>query len=343
MDKPNQQYGFTHSGGEDIYLFKLQNAKGTEATVTNYGATLTSFQVIQKDGSANNLVLGFEKVEDYMSPGYLENNPYFGAAIGRYGNRIKNGKFSIGGKEYRLEKNLGTEHLHGGSTGFNKRVWRCDSFSPASLVLKYHSPDGEEGYPGNLDVTLRFELNDEDELSYEFTALTDQPTPVNLTHHSYFNLHNGKGTVGGHFVKINAAEILEQDVNLTATGILLPVPNTPYDFREFRRIDADWDPDTGYDQSFVINPAAPQPAAEAYAEESGIRLQVFTTEPVVHLYTGKAIPVLPGYGGNRYGPFSGFCLETQVHPNAVNIPHFPDTVLRPGETYRQKTLYKVIG
>jgi aldose 1-epimerase len=342
MDKSNQQYCFTHSGGEDIYLFTLRNAKGTEAIITNYGGILTSFRVVQQDGTINNIVLGFENVEEYMSEKYLAAYPYFGAAIGRYGNRIKDGKFTLDGKEYTLKKNLGTEHLHGGASGFDKKVWRCDAFSSGSLVLKYRSPDGEEGYPGNLEVTLRFELNEENELSHEYTAFTDQPTPVNFTHHSYFNLNNGKGTIGGHFVKINAAEILEQDANLTVTGILLPVPNTPYDFRQFKRIDTDWEPDTGYDQSFVVDPTAPPPAAEAYAEESGLKLQVFTTVPIVHLYTGIGIPALTGSGGTTYGPFSGFCLETQIHPNAVNIPHFPVTILRPGERYYQKTSYKVI-
>ncbi|MET0393221.1 MAG: aldose epimerase family protein [Chitinophagaceae bacterium] len=342
MLQPNQQFCFTHPGGEDIYLFTLQNAKGTEAVITNYGGILTAFRIIQQDGHVNNIVLGFDKVEEYLAPGYLASYPFFGAAIGRYGNRIKDGRFSIDGKAYMVHRNLPPDHLHGGREGFDKKVWQCTDLSSQSLTLQYRSPDGEEGYPGNLDVTLRFELNDDNELSHEYTAVTDQPTPVNLTHHSYFNLNNGKGTIGDQSAKIKAAEILEQDANLSVTGNLLPVANTPYDFRELKRLDTDWEPGTGYDQSFVIDPSAQQPAAEAYSDKSGIGLQVFTTEPIVHLYTGGGIPPLAGSEGNTYGPFSGFCLETQVHPNAVNIPDFPNTVLRPGETYRQKTTYRLI-
>lgn len=339
----NQQYCFTHPDGNEVYLFTLRNAKGTEAGITNYGGILVFFRVVQKDGTPNNLVLGFENVEEYISKAYLDANPFFGAAVGRYGNRIKDGRFTVDGDEYTLECNIGPDHLHGGLTGFDKKVWTTHSVTADSVVLKYESPDGEEGYPGTLDTTLRFELNDDNELSYEYTAFTDQPTPVNLTHHSYFNLNNGKGTIGDHWVKINAGAILEQDDNLTVTGRVLPVDDR-YDFRQGRPINKNWDPATGYDQSFVRDDnSTATPAAEAWSEESGIKLQVFTTEPIVHLYTGKSIPALAGSDGNLYGPFSGFCLETQIHPNAINIPGFPDTILRPGETYRQKTIYKIVN
>lgn len=342
MDQPNQQYCFRHPSGEDIYLFTLRNAKGTEATVTNYGGILVAFR-IQQDGAANNLVLGFDDVKAYADAAYQKECPYFGAAIGRYGNRIKDGQFTLDGKTYQLPQNLGNDHLHGGYKAFDKTVWRCTALSAGAVTLEYTSPDGEEGYPGNVQVALRFELSDADELSYEYTATTDQPTPLNLTHHSYFNLHNGQGTIGSHVLRIDAADILEQDAALNATGILLPVANTSYDFRQPKRIDADWEADTGYDQSFVVNPSARQPVAEAFSPDSGVRLQLYTTEPIVHLYTGKAILPQKGSDGNAYGPFSGFCLETQAHPNAINIPHFPDTVLRPGQTYRQKTIYRVVS
>lgn len=343
MDQSNQQYCFTHPDGEDIYLFTLRNAKGTEASITNYGAILVSFRIAGNNGTSSNIVLGFDDIRSYMDAAYMKECPFFGAAIGRYGNRIKDGVFDLGGKQYSLNRNLGNDHLHGGIKGFDKRVWRCTFLSASTVALHYLSPDGEEGYPGNLQVSLQFTLSDDDELTHEYTAITDEATPLNLTHHSYFNLNGGKGTIGSHVLKINAADILEQDAALNATGILLPVANTPYDFRQPRRIDSDWDPETGYDQSFVIDPSSPQPAAEAWSEASGLSLQVFTTEPVVHLYTGKAILPQAGTDGNTYGPFSGFCLETQVHPNAINIPHFPDTVLRPGETYRQLTRYRVVS
>lgn len=341
MEKIEQQFCFTHPGGEDIYLFTLTNSKGTKVSITNYGATITSFLIEQKNGSPNDIVLGFDNVETYLDKKYLAANPYFGAAVGRYGNRIKNGQFTIDGKQYQVKQNLGTEHLHGGETGFDKVVWKAEANSANSLTLKYLSKDGEEGYPGNLHVTLHFELTDDNELSHEYTAVTDKPTPVNLTHHTYFNLDNGEGNINAHHVKINGSFILEQDENLTVTGNLLPVKATVYDFREFKPINKDWDFTTGYDQSFVVDNSALQ--AEAWSKKSGIKLQLFTTEPIVHLYTGKSIPDILGKGGKRYGPFSGFCLETQIHPNAINIPHFPNTVLRPGEVYRQKTTYKVIA
>lgn len=339
-DQTNSHFCFTHPdpGGEDIYLFTLINSKGTTVSISNYGGIITSFRVIQKDGSVNNIVLGFDKMEQYLDAEYVKNYPFFGAAIGRYGNRISQGKFSIDGRQYSLEQNLGPDHLHGGISGFDKKVWACDSISPASLLLKYQSKDGEEGYPGKLDVMLRFELNDENELSYEYTAVTDKPTAVNLTHHSYFNLNNGKGTIGDHYVKINGSFVLGQDKNHTANGNLLPVEGTAYDFRQFRQINQNGNAAESYDQSFVLDTKTTPPAAEAYSEESGLKLQVFTTEPVVHLYTGQSIPPL-----NGYGPFSGFCLETQIHPNAINIPHFPDTVLRPGDVYHQKTIYRIVG
>jgi aldose 1-epimerase len=344
MNKPDREYCFTHPGGEDIYLFTLRNSKGTEVCITNYGATITSFRLLQKDGTVNDIVLGFDKPEEYLGRTYLEANPYFGAAIGRYGNRIKNGKFSIDGKEYSVEQNLGADHLHGGITGFDKKVWTPFASTADSVVLKYESKDGEEGYPGNLDTTLKFELTEENELSLEYAAFTDLPTPVNLSHHSYFNLNNGKAPIDEHFIKINSAAILEQDAQLTVTGKFLPVNATSYDFRQFKKINTDWNPATGYDQSFVVGDIGlDSPAAEAYSEKSGIKLQVFTTEPIVHLYTGKSIPPLSGKNGHPYGPFSGFCLETQVHPNAVNIPHFQDTILRPGKEYMHKTIYKVIN
>jgi len=344
MEKSKAQFCFTHSSGEDIYLFTLSNAKGTEVCITNYGAIITSFKVHQANGIFNDIVLGFDKVEDYLSEQYLAGYPYFGAAIGRYANRIKNGEIIIDDKKYFLKKNKVTDHLHGGDNGFDKKVWIGDSSSKNTLTLKYKSIDGEEGYPGNLETKLRFELTDNDELIYEYTASTDKPTAVNLTHHSYFNLNNGKGNIGDHLVKINAATILEQDTNFVVTGKQLPVENTLYDFTKTRRIDENWNVNDGYDQTYVIeNINILNPVAEAYSKKSGLTLQVFTLEPVVHFYTGKWIPSLNGKNGNNYGPFSGFCFETQKHPNAINIPHFPNTILRPGETYYTKTIYRVIS
>lgn len=341
MRTSDRQFCFSYSG-EDIYLFRLTNSKGTEVCISNYGAIIVSFTLLQKNGSSNNIVLGFDNVKDYRADNYLKVYPYFGAAIGRYGNRIRSGTFTLDGTEYTLAKNLGPDHLHGGNTGLDKRVWKCGEYSSNSLVLSYFSPDGEEGYPGNLFITLRFELSEENDLSYSYSAITDKSTPVNLTHHSYFNLDNGEGNIGNTLLKINSSSILEQDEHLTVTGKLTEVKNSFYDFRQLKRINADWDPKKGYDQSYVLDTVNPSiAAAEAYSEKSGLWLQVLTSEPIVHLYTGSGIPAVTGSKGKQYGPFSGFCLETQVHPNAVNIPVFPNTILGPGQTYHQQTIYRV--
>jgi aldose 1-epimerase len=344
MNNANRQFCYTHPSGEDIYLFTLRNTKGTEAGIINYGAILAFFRVKKADGTINDIVLGFDKAEDYLSDEYLAGYPYFGAAIGRYGNRIKNGEFSIDGKKYFVAKNKVSDHLHGGKEGFDKKVWQYVSGSANTLVLKYTSADGEEGYPGNLETEIHFELNDNNELIYEFFAQTDEPTAVNLTHHSYFNLNNGRGAIGDHFVKINSSAILEQDNNFVVTGRSVPVDDTIYDFRRAKQIGKEWIAADGYDQSFVLDDHTDQlkMAAEAWSDESKLKLEVYTTEPLVHFYTGKWIPVLNGKNGVRYSPFSGFCLETQKHPNAINIAHFPDTILRPGETYHTKTMYRVM-
>jgi len=350
MQKINDKFCFTHSTGEDIYLFTLSNTKGTEVCITNYGAIITSLKIPQQGGKINDIVLGFDKPEDYLSEKYLANYPYFGAAIGRYANRIKHGAFRIDGTTYLLARNKPPDHLHGGNIGFDKKVWRCGSFTGNELELKYKSVDGEGGYPGNLDTTLRFELTDNDELIYEFTATADKPTAVNLTHHSYFNLKNGCGTVGDHMLKLNSSVVLEQDDNFVVTGKNIPVDSSHFDFRQFKRIDKDWNAADGYDQSFVLDKTGATDAetgltfaAEVFCEESQLGLQVYTSEPVVHFYTGKWIPSLSGKNGNQYGSFSGLCIETHKHPNSINIPHFPDTVLRSGELYRTKTMYRVNG
>lgn len=351
MNSNPGKYCFTYSTGEDVYLYSLQNKKGTEVLVTNYGAIITSFKIKSAKGSVNDIVLGFDKVEDYLNKDYLKQYPWFGCSVGRYANRIKKAAFELDGKKYHLNKNRGDEQLHGGDSGFDRRVWQFigqGSIPHSWLELKYNSTDGEEGFPGNLEVTVRFELTDNNELSYEYKATCDKTTVVNLTHHSYFNLNNGEGTIEDHEVKIYGSSVLEQDENLVATGKLLPVENTAFDFREFyciadglKRIDE-------YDKSFVVDLPAEQAGkqtnslvAEARSLQSNLHLQVYSTEPIVHFYTGKWIPVVKGKSEKNYAPLSGFCLETHIHPNAVNIPHFPNTVLRPGETYYQKTSYRI--
>jgi aldose 1-epimerase len=337
------QHCFTHANGENVYLFTLCNGNGTIVNITNYGAIITAFKVRTSDGDTRDIVLGFDNVADYLAPEYLANYPYFGAAIGRYANRIKDGGFLLDGKKYSLVKNKGTDHLHGGIEGFDRKVWEVISASAEHLRLSYKSYDGEEGYPGNLHVVIEFRLTPGDQLVYEFTAKCDQPTIVNLAHHSYFNLGDHTATIGSHEVKINASNIMEQDDNYVVTGQLFPVAGNLYDFRESKRVDHHWIADDGYDQTFVIDREAggPEFAAEAISPGSGLKLQVYTTEPVVHFYTGKWIPAIKGKGGNNYGPYSGFCFETHKHPNAINIPGLPNTILRAGETYHSTTIYKI--
>ncbi|HEV7779930.1 MAG TPA: aldose epimerase family protein [Chitinophagaceae bacterium] len=345
MTKDKAIHCFTDPSGKDVLLFTLQNSKGTEVMITNYGAIITSFIIRDEDGKTNDIVLGFDRIQDYFSADYLTEYSWFGAAVGRTANRIKGGHFRIDDQEYYLTRNRETSQLHGGDSGFDRKTWEFagqgDSPQPW-LRLNYCSPDGEEGFPGNLDVSILFELNDANELSYTYTAVTDKTTVVNLTHHSYFNLDNGNGTIEDHEIKIHASSLLEQDDDLVATGTILPVANTVFDFRNFTRIGNGLKEIGEYDKSFVVDQQGTNLVAEARSLRSGLQLQIFCNEPVVHFYSGKWIPEVKGKNDIMYGPFSGFCLETHKHPNAVNIPHFPNTILRPGETYHQKTLYKII-
>jgi aldose 1-epimerase len=302
-----------------------------------------AYKICMPDSTFNDIVLGFDKMEDYLSADYLKVYPFMGAAVGRYANRIKNASFNIDDKVFKVSKNWGADQLHGGFEGFDKKVWDFVSLDEQCniLQLKYNSPDGEEGFPGDLEVNVCFELNDDDDLIYEYTATCDQPTAINLTHHGYFNLNNGKGTIDEHEVRIYSDKILEQDENLVVTGNYISVENTKYDFREFHSIGERLH--GGYDQSFVVDKDGDQLSivAEACSKETGLRLQVLTTEPLVHFYTAQGFPKIKGKNNTEYGPYSGFCFETQKHPNAINIPKFPGTLLKPGEKYHQKNVYRV--
>ena len=342
MNNNTGNYCFTHTSGDDIYIFSLQNKKGTEVRITNYGAIITSFKLRNSDGSVNDIVLGFEKVQDYFARDYLEQYPWFGAAVGRHANRIKDAAFELDGNKYQLSKNRENVQLHGGITGFDKKVWQFigQGNTPHPwLELQYKSADGEEGFPGNLDVTIRFELTDENELSYEYTATCDKPTVVNLTHHGYFNLNNGKGSIEDLELKIYSSAMLRQDDKLVATGQILPVVGTAFEFFDFTGIGEGLKKIEEFDKSFVVDKREDSLVAEVRSIQSKILLKIYSTEPIVHFYSGKWIPVVRGKNETIYGPLSGFCLETHLYPNAINIPHFPNTVLRPGEIYHQKTSY----
>ena len=338
-----QQYCYTNASGEIIYLFSLRNAKGTEVKITNYGAIITTFAVLDKKGLPNDIVLGFDDMEDYLLPAYLDQYPWFGCAVGRYANRISGAGFDLDGKSYSLSRNRGRHQLHGGHVGFDRKVWEVIDHSSSALTLKLLSKDGEEGFPGNLEVTLLFELNDENELKHTYTAITDAATPCNLTHHSYFNLNNGQGKIFDQELRIHSSQVLEQDEDLVVTGRILPVEGTAFDFREFTTIGERLLNIPEYDKTYIVdNDPSIKLMAEARYTPKEMGLQVFSTEPCVHFYSGKWTPKVKGKNGMDYGPWSGFCLETHSHPNAVNIPSFPNTILRPGETYRQETVYKVV-
>ncbi len=346
----HKTFCFPAASGKDVYLFTLLNAAGTEARITNYGGIITSFSVPASQDTRNDIVLGFDKVEDYRSPAYLAQYPYFGCVVGRTANRIRNASFELEGKEISVTANFGKHQLHGGKEGFDKKIWDITGsgeFPNPWVEMKYLSPDGEEGYPGNLEVWIRFELSEENELSYSFTARTDKTTAVNLTHHGYFNLNNGHGDIKDYELKIYGSTILVQDEELCTTGTVMQVKDTVFDFRSFINIGDRLQQVPEFDKSYVVDknndPAGLALMAEARCAATGLLLQVYATDPVVHFYTGKWIPEITGKNNTPYGAFSGFCLETQIHPNAINVPQFPSMVLKPGEEYKSKTVYKVIS
>lgn len=332
--------------GEEVIAIELTNSKGTCVEVLNYGAIINKFIVKNAKGNLQDIVLGFDDLEQYVNAAYLENNPHIGAVIGRYANRIKDGKFSIGNEDYQLIKNTGTDSIHGGVIGFDRKFWTIvdsEADNQSIVTLEYESVDGEEGFPGNLIVALTFELTENDELILTYEAETDKATAVNLTHHDYFNLAPGGGSIDKHKLQIFASNYLEQDENYCVTGKIIPVENTPFDFRTVKEISRDWNPEEGYDQTFVLDKIYGDLtlASKTFEDESGLVLSVYTTEPVAHVYTSKYLRVKNGKGGRDYGAFDAICIETQHHPNAVNIEKFPSTVLQPEDLYTQTTIFKI--
>ncbi|SDK51573.1 aldose 1-epimerase [Pedobacter sp. ok626] len=328
---------------KEVLAIELTNIHGTYVKIYNYGAIISKFIVANKNGDKQDIVLGFDDVDQYTSEEYLSNYPFLGAVIGRYANRIKNGRFSIDGATYQLSQAKGGDCLHGGDIGFDRKMWEVLSTIDPSVTLEYVSPDGEENFPGNLTVQLTFKLTDENELILDFKATTDAPTAINLTHHGYFNLAPQGGSIANHLHRMPASYYLEQDDNYVVTGMLIPVEGTTHDFLGDKAIGRDWDPTEGYDQTYVLDKPYGELtlASETSEETGGLKLSVYTTEPVAHFYTAKYLEVKGGKDGKDYHPYEAFCVETQHHPNAVNIPTFPSTILRPGENYRQTTIYKI--
>jgi len=333
--------------GTPVSLFTLKNKNAVEVSITNYGGAVVSLKTPDKNGKLDDIVLGFDTIE-----GYLKQQPYFGALIGRYGNRIGKAKFSLGGKEYKLAVNNGPNSLHGGISGFDKKVWTASVDDAANaLKLSYTSPDGEEGYPGTLKAEVVYTLTDDDELKIEYTATTDKETVLNLTNHSYFNLAGqGSGDVLGHSIQINASKTTPVDATLIPTGELKPVAGTPFDFTSphaiGERINADDQQikfGGGYDHNFVLDGemGTLRLAARVTEPSSGRVMEVSTTEPGVQFYTGNFLDgTITGKAGKTYQKRYGFCLETQHFPDSPNKPAFPSAALKPGETHRSKTIYK---
>ncbi len=334
--------------GTAVDLYLLTNTKGMKAKIITYGGIITELHVPDRAGKFEDVVLGFDELKSYLA-----GHPFFGCITGRYANRIAKGKFTLDGKEYTLATNNGPNHLHGGKKGFDKYVWKAESFEAADGVgvkLSHRSPDGDEGYPGNLSVIVTYTLTNQNELKIDYTATTDKATPVNLTNHSYFNLAGAKSTenILGHELILAAEKYTPTDDELIPTGEIKSVQSTPLDFTKPAAIGARIKEikatPVGYDHNFVLAGGAgkgPHFAAKVLEPKSGRILEVLTTEPGVQLYTGNFLDgKVKGKGGVAYSQYHGFCLETQHFPDSVNKPNFPSVILKPGETYRTTTIYK---
>ncbi len=331
--------------GTVIESFTLRNAHGLEVRAITYGAIIVSLRVPDRAGRFDDVVLGHDGLA-----GYLAKPAYFGAVVGRYGNRIAKGRFTLDSKTYALATNNGPNHLHGGVKGFDKVVWKGEASTGAgaSVTFRYTSPDGEEGYPGTLATRVTYTLSDRDELAFEYAATTDKPTPVNLTQHSYFNLAGAGGDILGHELTIDADRFTPVDATLIPTGALAPVSGTPFDFRKPTAIGARIGQDDeqlrrggGYDHNFVLNRSREGllRVGRLADPRTGRTMDIQTTEPGVQFYSGNFLDgTITGKGGAVYTRRSGLCLETQHFPDSPNQPAFPSTILRPGQEYRSKTV-----
>jgi aldose 1-epimerase len=338
-------FGVT-ADGHPVEIFTLRNANGVEVRAMTYGGIITSLEVPDSQGVMADVVLGFDSLDGYLKP-----HPFFGAIVGRYGNRIARGRFTLDGREFSLATNNGPNHIHGGKVGFDKKVWLAEPIAGKSAVaFSRTSADGEEGYPGNLVVRVTYELTDRNELVVDYYATSDKATPVNLTQHSYFNLTaDGSRDILGHRMMINADRYLPVDAALIPTGEIATVQDTPFDFREPMTIGARIDQPhaqlkngQGYDHTWVLNRKGGdlELAARVVEPTSGRTLEVRTTEPGVQFYAGNFLNgTIAGRGGQVYGRRAGFCLETQHYPDSPNHPAFPSTILRPGQEYRSRTVF----
>jgi len=342
-----QAFGTVPEGRVDLYT--MTNSRGMEVRAMNYGGIIVSLRVPDKKGVLADVVLGFDTLD-----AYLNNKPYFGAIIGRYANRIANGKFTLNGAEYRLARNNGMNSLHGGLKGFDKVLWRGEQFENnqgIGVVFTYTSKNGEEGYPGNLKAKVTYTLTDQSELQIEYQATTDEATPVNLTNHSYFNLASeGNGDILKHNLILNADRFTPVDSTLIPAGELRSVAGTPFDFTKPTAIGARIDTNNeqlaiahGYDHNFVLSRKGSglELAGRVHEQQTGRALEVYTTEPGVQFYTGNVLDgTITGKHGHAYNKHAGLCLETQHFPDSPNHSNFPWTILKPEQTYNSRTVYK---
>ncbi len=335
--------------GRQVELYTLANANGARARIMTYGGILVSLEVPDRSGKLDDVTLGFDNLQ-----GYLKGHPYFGAIVGRYGNRIGKGTFTLDGVTYQLAKNNDENHLHGGIKGFDKVLWDAEPVkqdNAVSVKLSYLSKDGQENYPGNLACTVIYTLTNDDELKISYQAPNDKATPINLTHHSYFNLAGqGSSDILGHEMMLNADRFTPVDEGLIPTGELRPVKGTPMDFTEPTAIGARIEQDDeqlkfggGYDHNWVLNKKdAPLTlAARVYEPTTGRVMEIYTTEPGIQFYSGNFLDgTITGKGARVYKHRYGFCLETQHFPDSPNEPNFPSVILRPGEKYTHLTVHK---
>lgn len=330
--------------GKTVSMFTLKNRNGLSADITNYGAKVVRLFTPDRNGEFDDIVLGFDTLEEV-----IEKEEYYGAVCGRFANRIKDGKFSIDGNDYKLAVNNGTNALHGGVDAFNSKVWDVKSAEPAKLVLELLSTDGEEGYPGNLSIICTYELTDDNELSIHYEATTDKPTVIGLTNHSYFNLKGvGNGSIKDHFLQVNADYYTVLDESFAPSGEIRPVVGTDFDFNAptilSERIDKDaFVPGWGIDNNWCIRKSFAGEcvlAGTIYEPNSGRKLEAYTTQPGIQIYTGNWVEKQIGKNGKTYDRQDAICLETQGFPNSPNVAHFPSPILRPGQKYDEYCIYK---
>ncbi len=348
-EKPNEKMSMKRSvfgevEGKPIFQYTFSNENGMAVSIINYGGIVTHLLVPDRSGTPGDIVLGFDNLQQYLD----DNSPYFGCIAGRYANRIARGKFTIEDIIYQLTTNDGINHLHGGTKGFSKVVWDVEDFifaDSAGIVLTYLSKDGEEGYPGNLSAKVIYSLNNKNELRIDYEAFTDQPTPVNLTHHGYFNLKGqGRGDVLDHQIQMSAEKFIPVDESHIPTGEIWPVASTPMDFRKPVNIGRLIDRvQGGYDHTFVANnfDGKIREVAKVFEPSSGRVMRVFSDQPGIQFYSGNYLDgSIQGKEGMIYHQHFGFCLETQHFPDSPNQPSFPSTILKPGDKYQTTTIYK---